>query len=156
MNSFHDWAVRWGIPIEAINDLFSEIIYRGGTSNAILNEADVQNSVRLEGAKLGVSLWRNNNGAFEDKKGRMVRFGLGNDSARASKAFKSSDLIGIRPVTVEPFHVGSVIGQFVAREIKKPGWRYTGTEREVGQANFLSFVLLKGGDAAFTDRVGSL
>lgn len=121
-----------------------------------LTESDVSNLVRLEAARLGITLWRNNNGAFEDKTGRVIRFGLGNDSAKVSRNFKSSDLIGIRPILITPEHVGMIIGQFVAREIKRPGWKYTGTAQEIGQSNFLQFVISKGGDAAFTDREGSL
>jgi len=48
-------------------------------------------------------------------------------------------LIGIKPG-----------GQFVSREVKRPGWRYTGTEREVAQLRWIEIVTALGGDAKFT------
>jgi len=72
-------------------------------------------------------------------KGVPVRFGLGNKSAKANKALKSSDLIGI----VRPH------GIFIAVECKRPGWVYKGDERESAQLAFLDFVRENGGAACF-------
>jgi hypothetical protein len=66
--------------------------------------------------------------------------------------FKSSDLIGIRPVSFGGCH----FGQFVARECKAPGWEYTGTLREKAQLNFLEFIASMGGDACFCTGEGTL
>jgi len=100
-------------------------------------EADVQNLIRVEGAKIGMILWRNNSGALRDMLGRMVRFGLGNDSEAINKKLKSSDLIGI------------YCGLFVSIECKTPGWKYTGTAREVAQLAWINLVKSYGGVACF-------
>jgi hypothetical protein len=49
-----------------------------------------------------------------------------------------------------------MIGQFMSREIKKEGWRYTGDEDEVAQLRWLELVVAYGGDACFTTGEGSL
>jgi hypothetical protein len=67
-----------------------------------------------------------------------------------NSAIKSSDLIGLQPVLITAQHVGSIFGQFVAREVKGPRWRYAGTPREQAQLQFLTIVLSLGGDAKFT------
>jgi hypothetical protein len=105
-------------------------------------EAKVQADVRMEVARQGGRIWRNNRGAAVDKTGRQIRFGLGNDSSAVDKVCKSSDLIGIMPG-----------GTFVAYEIKEPGWLYTGTPREVAQANFLALVVALGGIGKFITDV---
>lgn len=76
---------------------------------------------------------------MEDANGRVVRFGLANDSPAVNKRIKSCDLVGIRPN-----------GQFWARECKPAAWHYTGTEREQAQLRFIELVNSMGGDAAFT------
>lgn len=90
-------------------------------------------------------LWRNNNGAMVDKDGRLVRYGLGNDSKSISEVLKSSDLIGL---------TGD--GRFLAVEVKAPGWRYTATSREVAQARFLRRVIEHGGIGIFATSVADL
>jgi len=113
-------------------------------------EAQVQQRVRLEAARFGLQLWRNNSGAFTDERGRLVRFGLGNDSAALSAQIKSSDLIGITPVTVTQAHVGRILGVFTALECKRPGWHLTpGDERAIAQGRFHGIVRDAGGFAGF-------
>lgn len=102
-------------------------------------EADSQNQIRIEGAKVGLYLMRNNVGVLRDVVGRPVRFGLMNDSSELNKKCKSSDLIGLYTKT----------GQFVAVECKEPGWTYRGTDREVAQLAFINLVKSKGGLACF-------
>jgi hypothetical protein len=104
-----------------------------------MTEGDVQNLIRIEGAKNGLMFWRNNSGVLKDTTGRAVRFGLGNDSKRVNMVSKSSDLIGIW----KPY------GIFVAVECKIEGWRYTGTVREVAQLNYIKLVRQYGGIACF-------
>lgn len=151
-----DWSRKWGLPGEAMRELLAGtgIDSTPGTNGT--PEGDVQNLVRLEASKKGLRLWRNNNGACYDDTGRFIRYGLANDSKRVNDVLKSSDLIGIRPVLITQEKVGTTIGQFVAREVKRGGWKYAGTKRELAQFNFIKLVASLGGDAAFTNREGSL
>ena len=77
-----------------------------------------------------------------DNTGTPVRFGLGNDSEKLNKVFKSSDLIGIGPG-----------GMFVAVEVKAPGWKKPSNPREVAQANFIGAVQARGGLAGFATSI---
>lgn len=157
-NNLTVWAARWGVPFEALEELRRSF----GTDHAPdiatkgCSEAAAQTDVRLEASRKGVWLTRNNVGALLDERGVPVRYGLGNESKGQNKNFKSSDLIGIRPVVISPGHIGLTAGIFVAREMKKPGWKYTGTARERAQLNFLEFVAARGGDASFCTGVGTL
>lgn len=119
----------------------------------MMSESSVQQRIRLAAARLATTLWRNNSGALEDKDGRQVRFGLGNDSAKINKVYKSADLIGITPVTITPEHVGMTMGVFTAVECKPEGWKFTATEREYAQLRFLTDVRLHGGKAGFATSV---
>lgn len=162
INEIREWSSKWRIPEDAVNELvvslcgISEFDASCAESRSPKSEAAVLNDIRLEATKQGVVLWRNNVGACYDANGRFIRYGLLNSSERINKKFKSSDLIGIRPIQIGPHHVGMVIGQFVARECKRGAWRYTGTEREIAQKRFVDLVLNLGGDAAFANGVGTL
>ena len=101
-------------------------------------EATNINEVRLEASKLGAILWRNNTGAAKDITGRIIRYGLANESKRMNEEVKSSDLIGM---TAE--------GKFLAIEVKREGWVYSGTPREKAQQRFLRLVNKQGGTAFF-------
>ncbi len=152
------WAVRHGLSYAAIHELRQLLGVSAEIPTGLQpgSEAAAQAAVRLEAARKGVRLWRNNVGVLTDDTGRPVRFGLGNDSAKLNKELKSSDLVGWRPVTVTPEHVGRTIAQFVSREIKEPGWTYRGTPRELAQLRWIDLVAAEGGDAAFTTGEGSL
>ncbi len=52
--------------------------------------------------------------------------------------------------------VGSRFGQFLAREVKKPGWKYRGTAEERAQLHFINLVNTAGGDAAFATGRGMI
>ena len=156
--NLNQWAIKWGIPFEAVEDLRREF---GSISTDMPlkegeSEAAVQTRVRLEASRKGLRLWRNNRGAFHDESGNFVRFGLANDSKQMDKIIKSSDLVGIRPIPIAPHHIGLVIGQFVAREIKPSNWMYAATEREQAQLKFLELVASLGGDASFATSEGTL
>jgi hypothetical protein len=85
-----------------------------------------------------------------DQTGRLIRFGLGNESPALNARWKSSDLIGLLPVLVQPSHVGKTLGVFLAVETKKPGWRLTpGDKRGQAQAAFLQSVRGFGGVGGF-------
>ncbi len=122
----------------------------------IMDERDVQNIIRLEASQKGLRVWRNNVGAGYMQDGTFLRWGLANETKAMNEAFKSSDLIGIRPVIITSAHIGTTVGQFVAREVKPSNWKYSGTKRERAQNAFLELVLALGGDAAFTIGEGSL
>ena len=158
--NFNQWAIKWGIPFEAVEDLRREmgaISTEPDTMQSDKPESMVQTSVRPEASKKGLRLWRNNVGVAMDENGvRNVRYGLCNESKKMNKLVKSSDLVGIRPVLITSEMVGSIIGQFVARECKPSKWQYTETAREKSQLNFLNIVLSLGGDAAFANNEGTL
>ena len=120
------------------------------------SEARQQSLVRLEAAQKDVLLWRNNSGAFEDKGGQWVRYGLCNDSEKMNKQIKSADLVGLRKKLVTPNMVGSVVGIFTARECKHATWRFKGNAHELAQLRWIDLVNSYGGDAAFATGPGTL
>lgn len=118
-------------------------------------ETDVQNMLRVEASKLGCRLWRNNVGVLFDDKGRPVRYGLANESAKQNKLFKSSDLIGVTPVLIQPHHVGQTLGLFTSVEAKRSGWEFNPNDaHQVGQYNFAALVISLGGLAMFANDPG--
>lgn len=147
--NLYEWAIKWGVPMAAIDDFKRQAgmmpdvmgMYGGEPGS----EAYAQSAVRLEASRKGYRLWRNNVGAGYMQDGSFLRFGLANDSKAVNDVVKSSDLIGIAPG-----------GQFVAREIKAPGWRYTGQGREPAQLAFINLVLSYGGNAGFATGEGTL
>lgn len=151
--TLNEWAIKWGIPLHALTELAVEVL---PPSVPGVSEAAVQVQVRLEASEKGLRLWRNNVGVLKDERGIPVRYGLVNESSQQNKLLKSSDLIGIRPVTITPAHVGTVVGQFVAREVKHGGWAYSGIGREEAQMRFIMLVNSMGGDAQFVTGRGTL
>ena len=112
------------------------------------SESIVQQEIILEAARHGIRLMRNNVGAGvmrDEHTGNesYVRFGLLNESKEMNKRIKSSDLISLIPPT----------GQFIAVEVKKEGWKYTGTPREKAQLAFIDWVKSMGGLASFCQSV---
>lgn len=108
------------------------------------SEAAVQAEIRVRASELGVQLWRNNNGACTDDTGRVIRYGLGNDSPKISRRIKSSDLVGWAPG-----------GRFVSVECKHEGWSYRpGTDdRADAQKRWIDLVVAGGGLAGFAASV---
>lgn len=154
----NQWAIEHGVSFVAVEDL-RRLLGTADTeppTNPGESEGAVQTRIRLEASRKGLRLWRNNVGATPTEDGGFVRYGLANESKQMNDAIKSSDLVGIRPVRIEGFHVGHLFGQFVAREVKAADWHYTGTKREAAQLKFLELVLSLGGDAAFANDEGTL
>ena len=151
-----EWQRKHGITAEALADLVTMVGLDVPRSTKDTPEARVQDEARLLASKMGWRLFRNHCGAFTDENGRVVRYGIANDSPAMNKRIKSSDLIGIRPVVITPDMVGSTIGQFVAREVKKAGWKYKGTEHEEAQLAFGTLVIGLGGDFRFWSGEGEL
>lgn len=157
--SLLQWALRWGVPFEGINELramWNETSAEPMPAGGGTSEAAVQAVVRIEAARKGLKLWRNNVGVLNDITGRPVRYGLANDTPALNKVIKSGDLIGIRPVRVTPAHVGHTIGQFVSRECKSVGWKYSGDAHETAQLKWTQLIIANGGDAGFTTGEGTL
>lgn len=120
-----------------------------------MNESTVQKLIRLEAAKMGIDLWRNNSGACTDITGRVIRYGLANESKQLNEKIKSSDLIGLLPTTAYIEGWGWVtIGIFIAIECKPTGWVFSSNdERAVAQKNFHDIVRKNGGIAGFASSV---
>mgnify|MGYP003365122435 FL=1 len=151
-----EWQRKHGITAEALADLVTMVGLDVEPSEDATGEHKVQDDARLLASKKGWRLFRNNVGVLKDERGVPVRYGIANDSPAMNKRIKSSDLIGIRPVVITPDMVGSTIGQFVAREVKKAGWKYKGTEHEQAQLAFGTLVIGLGGDFKFWNGEGEL
>jgi hypothetical protein len=114
-------------------------------------ESTVQTNTRIEHCRVTRGqLWRNNSGAYMDDHGRMVRYGLANESAQENRVIKSSDLIGITPVLIQPHMVGYHLGVFTAYEVKPSGWKLRPSDkRGLAQQNFHDIVRASCGFAGF-------
>lgn len=154
------WAIRHRVNAQALQELSNIFGMHGGhTLPAAVtgtSEGAVQSAVRLEAARVGVRLFRNNVGVLTNEKGTPVRYGLANDSPAVNKIMKSGDLIGWRTVIVTPQMVGQAIAQFVSRECKAVGWHYVGDDREKAQLAWAQLVTAGGGDASFCTGEGTL
>lgn len=124
----------------------------------MLQESTVQNLTRQSHCVLtNGQIWRNNSGAYFDEHGRMVRYGLANESAKENKRIKSSDLIGITPVVVQQHHVGRTLGVFTAYECKPEGWSLRPSDqRGLAQERFLAIVKAAGGFGGFVSHPNQL
>lgn len=160
-NLLQDWAVAWGIPPEALDDLAARSVNACAPNDpaALKSHAEsyVQSMVRLAAPAAGLVLWRNNVGALADKSGRVVRYGLANDSKQLNETIKSGDLIGWQSVTITADMVGQRFARFVSIECKEVGWEYgrAGADTEQGQREkaqyrWLQMVEAGGGLACFS------
>lgn len=157
MLTVQQWAIRWQLPQQAMHELQAVLgasvpPISPGNPEAT-SEAATQQMVRLRMAQSGGIAWRNNSGATADETGRVIRFGLGNDSMQINRVMKSSDLIGITPVVVKPEHIGWTVGIFTAIECKAPNWKFRQSDdRAVAQFNFIKKVIALGGIGKFVTR----
>ena len=156
--NLNQWAIKWNVPYTAVEDLRRQMGELNTDPPVVpgQSEAAVQSVVRLEASRMGKRLWRNNVGAGNLENGSFLRWGIANDSAKLNKIIKSSDLIGIEPVTVRPHHVGTTLGVFLSREIKPTGWHYSGNAHEQAQLKWLQLIASMGGNAAFATGEGTL
>lgn len=114
-----------------------------------MRETPVMQRIRLDAPHVGSILWRNNSGALPDNEGRLIRFGLGHDSSKLNKVWKSADLIGIMSVKIGPEHIGKLAGIFVAVETKHSDWNGRLDSHSEAQNAFLSNVIRLGGVGMF-------
>lgn len=141
MTVFQQWAADWGIPADALLDLQARLAPPATitTDAAPRSEAAVLNAVRLAAAQRGWRLFRNNCGAMQDKTGRVVRYGLANESKQMNAVVKSGDLIGWDDT-----------GRFVSIECKGVGSR-TDPDRLAAQERWRDLVAASGGYSVITD-----
>lgn len=142
------WALRHGVSAPALDELRGLLITGAGPKGAEGSENRVSSAVRLEAARHGgIVLWRNNVGALPDRNGRMVRYGLANESKEVNARIKSADLIGIYRRKIKPEDVGAVIGQFLSVETKREDWRPSNSPRDLAQFAWAAGVRAYGGIA---------
>ena len=151
MQELAAWAARHNVNTTALNELTYILAMPAAppANPKVRSEAACQAEVRLCAPLSGAVLWRNNVGVLQNEIGVPIRFGLANDSKRLNRRVKSSDLIGILPVTIEAQHVGARVGLFTAIETKHGAWTWTGSKKEQAQARFLNLVQAAGGVAGF-------
>lgn len=154
MNRYLAWAARWNVSPQAMKELLDmdgiATLARVDANDD--SEGRVQSLIRLDCAKQGVTLFRNNVGALKDDTGRVVRYGLANDNAAFNKVVKSGDLIGWRELRIAPEHIGQVVAQFASVECKRADWKWTGSERELAQHRWIEQVNRSGGYARFANN----
>lgn len=155
MNILDLWAMQWGVPAAAIQDLraryVAETASGTGTNMPRDSEAYVQSECRLFAPRNDMLLFRNNVGVLPNDNGQPVRFGLANDTKELNKRIKSGDLLGIRRVPITQAMVGTVIGQFASVECKHRYW-HPGEDvaREGPQKEWANLVASWGGHARIT------
>lgn len=118
------------------------------------SEEVVQQQVRMMIGAAGMTPMRNNVGACQDATGRLIRYGLMNDTHELNQNFKSSDLIIARPMLITQEWVGHVVGVFSAVECKESGWKLRpGDKHGQAQKRFIDLVRAAGGFAGFARSV---
>lgn len=80
-----------------------------------MRESPTLKRILLKCSRGASRLFRNNVGAYQDKDGRWIRYGV------AGKG--GSDLIGWRSITIGPEHLGRKVAIFCAIEVKGAGGR---------------------------------
>lgn len=168
--TYPEWAARHPQAAAELHQLLHAEAHFQPEGAPIMTEAYAQQQARLQIAKQGGLAWRNNVGASKAKEQHScprcqfrfeveqapIRWGLANDSAKLNAKIKSSDLIGIVPRLITPEMVGTTIGQFLAVETKKQGWKFSGNEHETAQLQWLELIAGKGGLAMFSTGVVKL
>lgn len=157
--SLADWAVKWGIPPQALRELCDSALYfsdEDSPNPKRRSEAYVQSEIRLESARKQKYLFRNNRGAGKLASGNFVRYGLANDSKKLGDVIKSADLVGLEKILITPEMVGTIIGRFLSVEVKHENWKYSGTIEENAQIAWATLINAQGGRAVITTRAGLL
>jgi len=125
------------------------------TRSSKKSESSVAQRVRLDcSEQFRTVLFRNNVGAYQDRNGQWIRYGVANETKEMNKNIKSSDYIGITPVVITPKMVGRTVAVFTAIETKKEGYKPSGKaqiEHHAAQQRFCDLVLRNGGIAGIVD-----
>lgn len=160
---YNEWASRW--PQAAAEFEWMMAVDEPAPGAKTGPEARAQQEIRMAIAKAGGLAWRNNVGATPAKRfytcahcgftgavsSQPVRYGICNDSPKLNAVMKSSDLVGVVPITITPDMVGSTVGQAGFWECKRPGWQFNPNDaHSLAQANFISLVQRYGARAMFT------
>lgn len=152
MRGLTEWAARNNITPEQLRELveiMESVIPAYSPGDGKTEQSGAQQPIMLEAPKHGIRLFRNNIGACVDQEGNFVRYGLANMSKAQNQKIKSGDLIGITPTVITQEMVGGTLGVFTSIECKRPGWRWTGTEREQAQLKWAELIISLGGFAQF-------
>lgn len=150
MTTLEQWAIRHGVSQMALYELYAMYQPDGSPHEDGGSESATSKECELIAARAGQRMWRNNSGALKNEKGMMVRYGLGNTSAKINAVMKSSDYIGIKTRIITPSDVGRKIGQFIAAEMKCPNWHMTPSDKRAqAQATFGTVVEHAGGEFRF-------
>jgi len=75
-----------------------------------MKEADISRLIQLELSRSGCRLFRNNSGAYQDKRGQWIKYGVASPGG--------SDLIGWAPLIITEQMVGQQVAVFFAVEVK--------------------------------------
>ena len=155
--TYAEWAARWPGAAAEFQAMLNAVPWPTSPADGEgKSEQWAQQRIRMAVARAGAMAWRNNVGATPAKcpdcgeKRQPIRYGLANDSTQLNAKIKSSDLILAIPRTIRPQDVGTTIAQFGSIDAKRPGWVFTGTDEEVGQALWHGLVLRLGGFAKFS------
>lgn len=159
--TLQQWASRHGVSHAALTELqqlFTTVHQPSTTAKSRhASESHVDSLIALEASDKDILWMRNNVGACQDKTGRVIRYGLLNESKQMNERLKSPDRIGIRRLVITSDMVGSSVGQFVAREIKHATWTgRTLSPHEQAQLNCLQLFTGYGADASFANGTGTL
>lgn len=147
-----EWATRNGVSLQAMRELTQLFLSRPDKTDEG-SESRVQAECRLAAPEFGACLLRNNSGGCTDDTGRVIRYGLGNDSPGINEVYKSPDLVGTTPMRIELHHVGRIIGVATYCEVKEPGWTKPTNKREQAQAAFLTHQSSMGALCLFATHV---
>jgi hypothetical protein len=121
------------------------------------SEDVVSSEGMIHGSKLGMKFYRNNNGAMQDKTGRVVFYGLrypSKGSKKLNDTEKSPDYIVAVPIRITQAMVGHTVCVMGGFEAKKEDCRLDSLlknekSHESGQNRWLTRLLQLGGIAGF-------
>jgi hypothetical protein len=162
-----EWCAKWRITPEALKDLVTTCVHLGTYEydEKETLEGEVQRELRLEAARQGKYLFRNNRGAGRMESGNYVRYGLANDSKKLGDTLKAADLVGLETIFVTMEMVleavsqglpGYKVGRFLSVEVKRPSWKFSGSLEDMAQLKWATFVNDTGGRAIITNCAGVL